>query len=54
VFVVEIDALVFGVVVVLMQEEHLITFTSNSLGLKQQVMYVYKRKMMVIMHVITK
>lgn len=53
-FMVETDASLLGVRAVLMQEGHPIAFISKFLRPKQQTMFVYKRKMMDIMHAVTK
>ena len=53
-FIVETDASMIGVGAVLMQERHPITFISKSLGPKQQVMLVYERDMLAILHAVTK
>jgi hypothetical protein len=54
IFVVEIDDSLIGLGAVLVQEEHIITFISNLIGPKQQVMLVYEREMMDIIHVVAK
>jgi hypothetical protein len=53
-FIVETDASIIGVGAVLMQEGHPIAFISKSLGPKQQVMSVYEREMLAILHAVTK
>jgi len=54
IFIVETDASMMGVGAVLMQEGHPIAFISKTLGPKQQVMSVYEREMLAILHAVTK
>jgi hypothetical protein len=53
-FVVETDASMVGVGAVLMQEGHPIAYISKALGLKQQAMSIYEKKMLAIMHAVHK
>jgi hypothetical protein len=53
-FIIETDASMVGVRVVLIQDRHLIAYISKYLGPKQQTMSIYEEDMLVIMHVVTK
>jgi hypothetical protein len=53
-FIVETNASIVGVRVVLIQDRHLIAYINKYLGPKQQAMSIYEEEMLVIMHVITK
>jgi hypothetical protein len=53
-FIVETDASMVGVRVVLIQDKHHIAYINKYLGPKQQAISVYKEEMLVIMHVVTK
>ena len=53
-FVVETDVSMVGVGAILMQKGHPIAYINKALGLKQQVMSIYEKEMLAIMHAVHK
>jgi hypothetical protein len=53
-FVVETDAFMVGIGVVLIQDGHPIAYISKSLGPKQQAMSIYEKEMLAILHAVNK
>lgn len=53
-FVVEYDASVFGISVVLMQDDHMISFDSRKLNKREILKYTYDKEMISIIHVLSK
>ena len=53
-FVIECDALGFGIGVVLIQEVHQITFERRKLNKREYLQSTYNKEILAIMHVLTK
>jgi hypothetical protein len=53
-FVVETDAFMVGIGVVLIQDGHPIAYISKSLGAKQEAMSIYEKEMLAILHAVNK
>jgi hypothetical protein len=53
-FVVETDAFMVGIGVVLIQDGHPIAYISKSLGTKQEAMSIYEKEMLAILHAVNK
>ena len=53
-FVVETDAFMVGIGVVLIQDGHPIAYIRKSLGPKQQAMSIYEKEMLAILHAVNK